>query len=1781
MKTYTPYWLITLSLMFLANVSLAADYFWIGGSGNWEDITHWATTSGGNVTHTQTPTANDDVFFDTNSFTAPNQTVTINSNVAFSRTLSFADATFTPTFSAGNNVVLSVFGGLLLSDDMIFNFEGDMVFGADTAGHIIDLSGHNAGANTTFDGAGAWVVASDLIMTDDLTIRSGSVSFMNSQISCEYFYSRGVTPRSIEFNNSVLTISGTTILIRPDVSEENIYSSRINVQNLNWTSTNSEVHVTSENAQIIIQGNGTITFETLSTINENGTFHLINIDQLSDIRFSRNLDLTKDAFINADITVETLTLYGSHKYTFESLKSVEISTLDANASCLGSIIIGSSISGNASVWNATQPISGEYLTLSDINVNSNNATANNSVDLGNNNGWTINNKTSETLYWIGGTGNWDDGNHWSLTSGGVASGCVPTAVDDVFFDMNSFNAPGQSVTVNIPNALCRTMIWENITNTPTLDGPEEHSLLIHGSLRFDPSMSHDFLGDYFFVSNTLNNNITSSGQLFNKNIYFNNVLGGWVLEDDLFVNLSIRLVAGSFNTQSQSVECFLFNSDYTTPRELSLGSSVINLVRRDNSFYHFWLESENLNFNAGTSTIIFNDIIGECVSRGNQALTYHNIEFRGTRSTLNSVSPAAIRHTFNKVSFRRDGQITGNNVMDTLVLKNGFSYSIGPFSEQDIDVLEWDDICNGLIGLSTFSNESTIRLGTTQELVGFNISRIHFDNSPPIEAIESVDGGFNMGVNFAPATGRDLYWIGGEGEWDDSANWSSTSGGPGGECIPTIIDNVFFDINSFDTNNDLVQNTNGNSGFCRNFTFSAPDHTNRLVLTDLQVSGNIDMQGMWTMPVTVMTGSTAIQTIRSSGSAFSGLEITGTSNVAQLDDLTILNLFIFFGSSFYNSNDFNITANNFNIFNSFSDTPTIDFGNSVITIAGNLFGVFYPFIISGNETSPNSNLDDATYLLTSNSTGLNISTSGVMLGHVEFTNSDGSATILSNFSDQPSFSSIAFRGDGNAIGASGFSTDTLVLSAGKTYIFESDVDYMINEYLNARGNNCLPLSWQSSQSSQGINLTMDININIDMDFVEMSGIDAICCNSYFAGNNSTNIANSNDGWIFGDPNNTAEDEGFFGADIIVCDNNDVVLMPFNDDQISSILWNDGSTNISFTASATQEISALVTFTNNCEIRDTVDVRFETSFSIDFGADTTLCEGSSLLLNPNIPNANYEWQDMSSNATFLVESEGTYSVQVDLGSCNATDTINVSFQVSPTPPLPMTEVGCEGETITLSANIGTPADYLWQDGNTASTRMINNAGEYIVTITEDNCSIIDTSIVSFNPIPMIDALMDETICDRDTFVVGPTPENGTEYFWNGELSTAIIEAIEPGRYLLEAINEFNCSVRDSFVLETLELPDVDLGDDMTICEGANIDIGTMNTFASYSWSTGQIQPIINVDQSDQYILSVTDEGCTNSDTINITIQQPAMVDLGIDRSFCEGDSITLDAGNTADTFLWQDGSSESTFTAKAAGLYTVMLDLNGCISSESVILSVDPRPFFDLGSNQDLCVGENTTLIVPTDPTWDIVWNTGATTDMIVVDQTGNFSATASLNNCSFTDDVNITFHDIPSVNLGPDQEKCDQVALTLEIRDLDVNVLWEDGSTNPVRTIQSDGMYSVEVESSQGCIGRDTITITDISCTIFNIYFPTAFSPNGDNINDIYEVGLPDGISIASYLFSIYDRWGNLLFQSDNPGIGWDGLVNSQFVKTGTFIAVVDISYSDDFNTDISRTVSSEFVLFR
>ena len=139
-------------------------------------------------------------------------------------------------------------------------------------------------------------------------------------------------------------------------------------------------------------------------------------------------------------------------------------------------------------------------------------------------------------YWIGDSGNWSDVNHWSFSSGGSSATTTPTSTDNVFFDVNSFSANGQVVTLDIV-ANCLDLDFTGIDQTMTLSS-SVNSINIYGSLTLAVNLTWTFTGTaYGYMKATDSRNITSNGIVINApKVYLDGVGGIWNNQDDWSVN---------------------------------------------------------------------------------------------------------------------------------------------------------------------------------------------------------------------------------------------------------------------------------------------------------------------------------------------------------------------------------------------------------------------------------------------------------------------------------------------------------------------------------------------------------------------------------------------------------------------------------------------------------------------------------------------------------------------------------------------------------------------------------------------------------------------------------------------------------------------------------------------------------------------------------------------------------------------------------------------------------------------------------------------------------------------------------------------------------------------------------------------------------------------------------------------------------------------------------------------------------------------------------------------
>lgn len=308
---------------------------------------------------------------------------------------------------------------------------------------------------------------------------------------------------------------------------------------------------------------------------------------------------------------------------------------------------------------------------------------------------------------------------------------------------------------------------------------------------------------------------------------------------------------------------------------------------------------------------------------------------------------------------------------------------------------------------------------------------------------------------------------------------------------------------------------------------------------------------------------------------------------------------------------------------------------------------------------------------------------------------------------------------------------------------------------------------------------------------------------------------------------------------------------------------------------------------------------------------------------------------------------------------------------------------------------------------------------------------------------------------------------------------------------------------------------------------------------------------------------TPHGAEAGDSGGVMLNLPIVftypvVDLGNDTSVCAGDDLyTLDPGPGYASYLWQDGSTNETMDVNTPGTYWVIVtNASGCTASDTVnILSIAAAPPLNFPDSIQFCQGSNVNLNAGSGYS-SYLWSDGSTGQTFSIDTTGIFWCTVTnASGCATTDSILVpSLWPKPFVDLGPDTTICLGEEVMLDATQSNSTYLWQDGSTLPTYLIQMPGVYSVKVTNEYDCSSEDEMTAFE-GCGD-DVYIPNAFSPNGDGLNDVYEI--QEYRPLVSFDMKIYDRWGQMVFEGNDIFSGWDGTYQGKPEEIGTYVCVIE-----------------------
>jgi hypothetical protein len=835
------------------------------------------------------------------------------------------------------------------------------------------------------------------------------------------------------------------------------------------------------------------------------------------------------------------------------------------------------------------------------------------------------------LYWVGGAGDWNDNTHWSYTSGGPSGACIPFITDTVIFNSASGLGSSQIVTTS-GNAYCYNMKWLPGVGITSFNEPGASAFYIYGSLVLTPGVFMNSMLEFVGTdsTSTITTNGATSGSLL---LYIRKKGAGKVTLLDNWTNNAgvIQQVSGGFNMANRTVAINRYSGNSNVARSLNISNANITV----SNAWAYYGANKSINSIGSSLTILYSINIDGLTypkidaaynATGNpQAFTISGttigaLTFTGTnaQSEVNIDSNNIIR----RLEFKGAGGILGGgNVIDTLLFAASRNYQITGTSTINKYFLAQSPTCTGLLEIR----------GATSGTFAFNpaatisMANVYLQNMAatgvPAVALSGADAGGNSGWNISSAAGTPRYWIGGSGDWNDNSHWSTTSGGTGGACIPTVFDDVYFNAGSGFTAGSKTVTVNNGNAYCRNLDWSAATNSpiwNKATAWTIEVWGDtVKLNPTATFTVSPLTfkGNTGAVM---QGSALGNFDIRVQKpggSLQLLNNYTNLLTDIYVNDGTLDLSGRTVSALSINN-EGLANTMGINISNANITLDS-----FWRY--NGTATAHTLNAGNSTItseiFLAAGMTYNNVNVSGITNTGAVFSN----ATITQlTFTDTNSASQIGINGTNNTIGTldykggggiygTGNTINTLIFFPGGTYTLTNGTNTTITGDWYGSGTPCKLTEIRSSSTTANATVTKT-NGSVEFDYVRLRRITAAGAGQPFSAQQHTIDQGGNVNWNIAAYNGVAPIYGL-GPDTALL----ATAFPYtlHTDGFfgvpsSQYTWNNSSTADSLVVTDTGTYSVTVTFVDGCTISDNIHITLQVPLPItliSFDAHVQHCQ----------------------------------------------------------------------------------------------------------------------------------------------------------------------------------------------------------------------------------------------------------------------------------------------------------------------------------------------------------------------------------------------------------------------------------------------------------------------------------------------------------------------------------------------------------------------------------------------
>lgn len=418
---------------------------------------------------------------------------------------------------------------------------------------------------------------------------------------------------------------------------------------------------------------------------------------------------------------------------------------------------------------------------------------------------------------------------------------------------------------------------------------------------------------------------------------------------------------------------------------------------------------------------------------------------------------------------------------------------------------------------------------------------------------------------------------------------------------------------------------------------------------------------------------------------------------------------------------------------------------------------------------------------------------------------------------------------------------------------------------------------------------------------------------------------------------------------------------------------------------------------------------------------------------------------------------------------------------------------------------------------------------------------------------------DTICVGDSVNFSNSSSNALNYLWDfgdgSPTNTAYSPShaySNPGTFsiTLIAFDSSGCIFSDTSHLTIIvkPIPVIDLGNDTVLCQTPNLILDAGTSASIYTWSTGATTQTIIADTIANYWVTISNGTCSATDSIQLDQFFPPT--LGVDTTLCSGQTITPDVTVSGATYLWSTGANTPTINVSTTGQYIVTINWMVCQFKDTINVTYIPYPVVNLPAVVKICPGA-ATIIDAGAPATAYLWSSGQTTQSIDVSTGGIYVVTVSNGQCNTLDTSLVMI--IPPIAWDESISLCNAQKYTLDAGFTGASYLWSTGETTQTIDVIEAGNYWVIMNTGL-CILSDTIYVSG-SLGSGVLWIPNSFTPDHNGLNDKFSM---IGTDITRFHMLIFNRWGQLLYETERQDLGWDGIYKGELVKQDVYIWKVE-----------------------